>query len=450
MQRTSLSASTQQSTHGPHLTRSLRWFLLVWESLVYLWALLSLFGRNPFTLQPAPRSWPLMPCRPIAPILCPSGASSVPGASFDVVGIALFTVLMLAQGGLLWVSLSGKLPRSLTWFCLCLQGALVFAIGLLVQQDNVVLNLYLALILSAIALLRRARFVMLVAVGYVLLFLLSNQAWGTQIWNVNLLVDKTDYAALLLLVVGFILLYVQQVRAHTQLAQANERLQAQALRIEELTLVTERQRLARELHDTLAQGVAGLVMQLEAANAQLSQRHLQMVEDILHQAMGSARGTLADARNAIDDLRTCSSGEEFREAIDEEIRRFTTATGIPCMAELQALSQVPAMLYEHTFRMVREGLQNVARHAQARAARVHIVREEETLMIEVQDDGIGFESEGPMERSGHYGLIGLRERARLAGGILNVESRPRGGTTLRLLLPCKAEGDSSWALPSAS
>lgn len=450
MQRTSLNTNTQQRLPSPQLTRPLCWFLLAWESLVYGWALLSISGRNPLTLQQAPRPQHLMLCRPIATALCAPGASSVPGASFDVLGIVLFTMLMLAQGGLLWVSVSGKLPRSLTWFCICLQGALVFAIGLLIQQDNVVLNLYLALILGAIALLRRARSIVMVAVGYVLLFLSSNQAWGSQIWNVNLLLDKTDYAALLLLVVGFIVLYVQQVRVHTQLAQVNNQLQVQALRIEELTLGTERQRLARELHDTLAQGVAGLIMQLEAANAQLSQRRLQVVEEILQQAMGSARGTLADARNAIDDLRTLSSGEEFREAITEEIRRFTTATGIPCSAELQAVNQVPALLYEHILRMVREGLQNVARHAQACAVGVRIVRAEETLLIEVQDDGIGFASEGTTKRSGHYGLIGLRERARLVGGMLDVESRPGAGTTLRLLLPHKTEGDSSWALPSAS
>jgi NarL family two-component system sensor histidine kinase YdfH len=438
MQTISLTTNARPTTPVPLVTRPLRWFLLFWESLVYLWAVLSLFGVNPLTLQQIPRLPRQTLFRPL------------PETAVDVLGIALFTVLMLAQGGLLWVSLSGKLPRSLTWLSFCLQGVLVLVIGLLVQQDNVVLNLYLALILSAIVLLRQVRSVVIVAVGYVLLFLASNQNWGTQLWSANILVDKTDYAALFLLVVGFLVLYIQQVRGQRQLAAANEQLQVAAERIEELTLLTERQRLARELHDTLAQGVAGFIMQLEAANEQLSQQRLPVVEAILQQALASARGTLADARSVIHDLRTIRSPDEFTEALEAEIRRFTTDTSIPCGMEIQAGQPIPASWYEPTVRFIGEGLQNAARHAQARNVVVRITTEAEMLVIEVQDDGIGFDPASLTKRPGHYGLIGLRERARLAGGWLEVHSAPGTGTTLRLLLPSQAEREATWGLPSAS
>lgn len=431
----------QKSGNDQQARRPLRWFLLAWESLVYFWALLYLNGVNPITLEKAQTGQTPVPVGAVSP---------------NAPIIALFTALMLAQGGLLWIGLSGKLPRRLTWLYFCIQGALVFSIGLIVQQDNVVLNLYLALILGAIAMLRQARYVLAVALGYVVLFLTSSQSWSFFAWSgasqyLRVLWTKSDYAAMLLLVVGFIVLYLQQVRVHNQLASAHEQLQASAERIEELTLVAERRRLARELHDTLAQGVAGLIMQLEAANAQLGQQRLQVVEDILHQAMASARGTLVDARSVIDNLRTISSCGDFRESVEEEIRRFTIATGITCRAVLPALDQVPALLYEHAFRTICEGLNNVARHAQAREAIVRIVMEGNVLVIEVRDDGIGFEPEVSTRRAGHYGLIGLRERARLAGGMLDVNSAPGAGTTLRLLLPFSATGGgSTWALPSAS
>jgi two-component system, NarL family, sensor histidine kinase YdfH len=436
MQAPVQSATPGQSERNQQVTRPLCWFLLVWESLVYIWALSSV------KLDPGEG---LKQSQPV-----------IAGASYSSpLMIVLFTMLMLAQATLLWIGLSGKLPRRLIWLYFCVQGLLVFASGWMMPQENVGLNLYLALILGAIALLRRARDVLIVVLGYAVLFLFGSQTWNSffQVgWNVYLakLGARTDYAALLLLVVGFLVLYMQQVRIHHQLARANEQLQASAQRIEELTLVTERQRLARDLHDTLAQGVAGLIMQLEAANAQLGQQHLHLVEDILHAAMTSARGTLAEARRAIDDLRIISSRADFVEAVDEEIQRFTVATGITCETELQALNQVPATLYEHAFLAVREGLNNIARHAQAHAAIVRIVPEGDTLVIEVQDDGIGFEPESAAKQPGHYGLVGLHERARLTGGVLDVHSARGAGTTLRLLLPRYAEGDALWMLPSAS
>lgn len=435
MQTPVQSATPEQSERNQQVTRPLRWFLLVWESLVYIWALSSV------KLEPAGG---LKQSQPI-----------IAGASYSSpLMIVLFTVLMVAQAILLWIGLSGKLPRRLIWLYFCAQGLLVFASGWMMPQDNVALNLYLALILGAIALLRRARYVLIVVFGYGVLFLFGSQIWNSffQVgWNVSLtkLGARTDYAALLLLVVGFTVLYVQQVRIHYQLARTNEQLQASAQRIEELTLVTERQRLARDLHDTLAQGVAGLIMQLEAANAQLGQRHLHLVEDILHAAMTSARGTLAQARRAIDDLRIISSCTDFIEAVDDEIRRFTIATGIPCETELQALNQVPATLYGHVFLAIREGLNNIARHAQAHAAIVHTAPEGDTLVIEVQDDGIGFEPESAAKQPGHYGLVGLHERARLAGGVLDIHSTQGAGTTLRLLLPRHTEGEALCILPSA-
>ena len=426
--------NNQQGT-GPLL-----WFLLAWESLVYIWTLLPMYGMNPISLDKGQKMQPLF---------------SLKDASPSTLAVVLFTTLMIAQCVLLWLGLANRVPRHLTWLYFCLQGTLVFIISFIVHQNNVVLNLYLALILGAIALLHHALYTIIVTISYVVLFLinslmLSPFIFDYQVNSLNTLWGKTDYAAMVLLIVGFIVFYVQQMHMHNRLALAHMQLQAQALRIEELTLLTERQRMARELHDTLAQGVAGLIMQLEAANAQLNQRHFQLVEDILHQTMSNARGTLAEARSAIDDLRTISSSEDFTEAMNEEIRRFSTATGIPCEVTLPTLHMVPAILYEQIFRMVREGLQNVARHAHACNVLVRLALEEETVVIEVQDDGVGFEVISQKKQSGHYGLIGLRERVQLAGGMLELKSSPGAGTTLRLRLPRNIEGGLPWTLPSMS
>jgi len=209
-----------------------------------------------------------------------------------------------------------------------------------------------------------------------------------------------------------------------------------AARMEELTLANERQRLARELHDTLAQGLAGLAMQLDVVDALLSEENLKEAQEVVQQAMARSRATLAGARKAIDDLRSDGSVTfDCCEAVQEEILHFTSATGIACHADLAALATAPSPFHEHMLRVVTEGLLNVARHAQAHQVWVHAIHQDGTLTIEIHDDGIGFDTSHEATRTGHYGLLGLRERARLIGGYLEVESASDMGTTIRFSLP---------------
>jgi NarL family two-component system sensor histidine kinase YdfH len=380
---------------------------------------------------------------------------------------------MLVFGFLLWVGLVGRAPRRYQWLYFLLLGFLAVAIGGVLRQESVVLSLFLALTLGAVAILTRARDMALVIGGASALFLVSlyldQGPWVWQHWLGFLAV--TDYAAVILFVLGFIVLYVQQMRAHTQLEAAHagletthRQLRASAERIEALTLIAERQRLARELHDTLAQGVAGLVMRLEAATAELGQRRLERVEDILRESMASARLTLADAREAIEELRTVASCDEFAARLREEVRRFEAATDIPCEMDLASLELVPAGAYEAALHTVREGLLNVGRHARATAAWVRVAvdaedpraedpraedpraedpRAEARIAVEVRDNGVGWESPPTGDTVGHYGLVGLRERARLAGGALEVRRALPAGTIVRLRLPFALEGASA-------
>jgi NarL family two-component system sensor histidine kinase YdfH len=251
-------------------------------------------------------------------------------------------------------------------------------------------------------------------------------------------------------IVGYVVLYLRLTRTHEraeallhELEAAHAALANYAARVEELTLANERQRLARELHDTLAQGLAGLTMQLDAVDALLSEENLQEAQEIVQQAMGRSRATLADARKAIDDLRSVGSDAlNCSEAVQEEILHFTTMTGIACHADLTALAAVAPPFHGHVLSVITEGLLNVARHGQAHQVWVRAIREDGTLIIEIRDDGIGFDTSREATRTGHYGLLGLRERARLIGGRLEVESARDMGTTIRFSLPSpEGEGD---------
>jgi NarL family two-component system sensor histidine kinase YdfH len=192
--------------------------------------------------------------------------------------------------------------------------------------------------------------------------------------------------------------------------------------------------MARELHDTLAQGLAGVILQLEAVDSHLSRGNTERAQGIAVQAMARARSTLAEARRAIDDLRQSDTELNLEAAIRSEADRFSAATGIPCDLELDIVSKIPAPVSEQALRIISEGLTNIARHARAGTVKLQVEAHNGTLDLQITDDGCGFDSGSPV-KSGHYGLIGMRERARLSGGMVDVQSKPGQGTTLRASLP---------------
>jgi NarL family two-component system sensor histidine kinase YdfH len=318
------------------------------------------------------------------------------------------------------------------------QGALAFALPLIAQADYLVMGLFLALIGETVGILWNVTRIAIAVVMYLalaaldLLLLSENNSLAT--WALAAV-------PMTLFVIVYVVLYSRQTqaRAHAQallveLETAHHQLSEYATRVEDLTLANERQRMARELHDTLAQGLAGVILQLEAANNHLTNGRTDRAQTILQQAMTRARATLTDARRAIDDLRAAQTApRDLDETLREQVAHFADATGIPCALDLVLPSQLPDAIKEHTLRAVTEGLTNIARHAQAQHAWVNTRTANGELIIELRDDGRGFDPTAIPP--GHYGLLGMRERARLACGTLDITSAPGAGTTLRLQLP---------------
>jgi len=219
-----------------------------------------------------------------------------------------------------------------------------------------------------------------------------------------------------------------------KLDQAHRQLAVYAEQVEQLTVAAERARMARELHDTLAQGVVGLIMQLEALDAQIGRGDTKTATTTLTQIKERARTTLKGSRQAIDDLRAAQKESGLISSnIAQEARNFSTLTGIPCSLDIPPALVLPTSTTEHSIRFISEGLANVAKHARASSVSVRVKPQERDVVLEVQDDGIGFDAASAPP--GHYGLLGLQERARLVGGKFEVVSVPGQGTTLRLYLP---------------
>ncbi len=352
----------------------------------------------------------------------------------------LFTSLLVVHGLLHWKLELFLTSRTKTILYFGIQIALVIILTVMSNIEAVGFGLFMGLAGETVGILADWRRSLLAMIFYLaLMVVLFGYIWG---WAA--LPDWTIMGIFAALFVGiYVLLFMRQItlRAETQallneLEVAHAQLAGYAQQVETLTLETERQRMARELHDTLAQGLAGLVLQLEALEANLEHGNTQAAVQIASQAKSRARTTLSEARQAIDDLRV--QDKSLGDAVNHEVSRFTNSTGISCKLAMYGLDKPSAFEIstanrEHVVRCVSEGLSNVARHAQATDTAVIIKQKDNNLRITIKDDGIGFDTTSIP--SGHYGLIGLRERARLAGGTLTVESKPGVGTTVDMYIP---------------
>ncbi len=327
---------------------------------------------------------------------------------------------------------------------LLVQIILVTLLILISMQTTVVIGLYGALAGETIGILEDWRRSLVALVGYLTLIGITfGLIWGWDAapgWLGSALI-------MLLFVLVYVVLFLRQLNARAEsqklleeLQEAHAQLAEYAQRVETMTLEAERQRMARELHDTLAQGLAGLVLQLEALEASLERDNTEKALQITAQAKERARTTLADARRAIDDLR--STGASTTEAISRTVDRFTTATAIPCLLDMPPQLNLSERSGEHLLRFVNEGLANVARHAQATQVWLAVVEEDGRTKAQIRDNGRGFDTADTVA-AGHYGLLGLRERARLANGQLTITSEPGVGTTLSMILPSQPQNGES-------
>jgi signal transduction histidine kinase len=216
-------------------------------------------------------------------------------------------------------------------------------------------------------------------------------------------------------------------------AGLHEQLLAQA---REAGISDERQRMAREIHDTLAQGLTGIVTQLQAAEQAAArtpgeqpgwQRHVAAATQL-------ARESLTEARRSVDALRPEPlEGCRLSEALSDVAERWSAMNGIP--AQVTTTGAVRPVDPEVEFALLRaaqEALANVARHAHATRVGLTISYMESEVALDVRDDGVGFDPAVP-DRG--FGLVAMRQRIAALSGTLQVESEPGGGTAISACVP---------------
>lgn len=241
---------------------------------------------------------------------------------------------------------------------------------------------------------------------------------------------------------------VQRRQAHAELEERNDQLRQANREKEELQedlvaaareagVAAERARLARDFHDTLAQSLAGIGSQLETADELIAAEH--PARPRVRTALELSRSSLAEARRSVNALRPGPlEADDLLGALRSAVIGWQEHTAVPCRLTVIG-TPVPVDLDRQTamLRIVQEGLTNVARHAEATQATVTVSYLDDQMMIDIFDDGAGFEPTAPAPpgAEGGYGLSAARERLDEVGGWLSVESAPGAGTTLTATVP---------------
>lgn len=201
-------------------------------------------------------------------------------------------------------------------------------------------------------------------------------------------------------------------------------------------VLEERQRLAREIHDTLAQGFTSIVMHLEAAEQALPgdpdrlQKHID-------RARSTARVSLDQARRVVQDLRPESLEQRsLPEAIERSASHWREETGIPLTTKITG-NPIPIHpnIEVTLLRTAQEALNNIRKHARATFVQLTLSYMNDVVVLDIQDDGVGLDGAEPSPLSGGYGLRAMRERAELCGGSVDLESDPGEGTTVVVTIP---------------
>jgi signal transduction histidine kinase len=236
------------------------------------------------------------------------------------------------------------------------------------------------------------------------------------------------------MILGYVVtrLVQSQREQRASLAKANLKLVQHAATLEQLTISRERNRLSRELHDTLAHTLSGFAVQLDALLS-VWEPIPERPKQILSQMLETTRSGLDETRRALKALRASplddmglalavrALAEDFADR-----QNFSLILNIP-----ENLDDLSPEIEQCYYRVAQEGLENIARHAGANQVELQIHQHTSKLTMSLQDDGVGFDPAATMSEH-QYGIQGMRERAELIGAELSIESEPSRGTKLVL------------------
>jgi signal transduction histidine kinase len=228
--------------------------------------------------------------------------------------------------------------------------------------------------------------------------------------------------------------------------------EALAVAVRNTAIERERARLAREMHDSLAKSIHGISLSAAALGGWV-RRDPDRAEADAQRLSEAARTAVSEARRLIGDLRTDLPEEPLADAVRAVVDRWSLAAGIPVVIDVEDVDVSSAEARWELLAVLGECLRNVERHTHAQKVHVGLCSSGDAVRLEVTDDGEGFETPADpsaFSASGHFGLLGMAERADRIGGHFEVTSAPGAGTTVRAEVPANTPASVLYELTGES
>ncbi len=269
--------------------------------------------------------------------------------------------------------------------------------------------------------------------SYLVVYLL----FGTVVLYSTYDMDKISLY-LLVFVLSLILVFLvltifnQKELENIELAEANER-------IELLTRQNERQRMARDLHDSLIQKLIALNLKMDVIEAHVKKGHVEKAEVIIEMAKQQIGASITEARQVVDDLRLNMDNLTFKERLYEEIHQLQYIYNLPVDVTIQVETEISQHFADNIIALIKEAITNVYKHANATKVRVQLIEKNKLLLLNIHDNGVGMDVHEALKTDKSYGLLGMQERIALFDGRFTIESEK--GTMLNIQFPIERSWD---------
>jgi signal transduction histidine kinase len=203
-----------------------------------------------------------------------------------------------------------------------------------------------------------------------------------------------------------------------------------------LAVAEERARIAREMHDGMAQVLASVNTKAQAVREFLRRGKSEQALAQLEQLASDAREVYADVREGILALRSAGGSQPFAETLPEFLGSWQSQNGVAVDLTVVGEIELAPTVGLQLLRILQEALANVRKHARVERVRVSVARDEGWIVAGVADEGVGFDGSTPLGES-HFGLSIMRERVESVGGEITIESRPGAGTRIEVRVPAR-------------
>lgn len=252
-----------------------------------------------------------------------------------------------------------------------------------------------------------------------------------QFW-MHQLAEVLMFALGLFLVLQLVDILLAEQKTRKQLAVAHEQLQSYALQVEDLASAQERNRIAREIHDSLGHALTALNVQMQTAS-RLWSVDLDQAQEFFNQAQRLGEIAMKEVRQSVSTLREdVQEDRPLEEIIRSLVEDFRRGTGISTTTKIDLKVSVPPLFVKTLYRIVQEALTNICKYAQAKEVQIQLTATNNSVRLSVEDDGKGFSLNQKMTG---FGLQGMQERVAVNKGRFDIKTEPGAGCVITVELP---------------